>query len=85
MNIKLGNKAFWHSKNWVIVLGWSVDTRQSLLRGGEEADGINSNIGELLKEKAASGVKQDLVLDVFRICILEIDCSFQLCPKCFSY
>lgn len=41
----------------IYVVGWSVDTSKSLLRGEEDPDGSLSNIGSLLKTKANEGVR----------------------------
>jgi len=45
------------AEKFVYIAGWSVNTNISLLRGEEDPDGSISKIGELLKTKAAEGVR----------------------------
>jgi len=46
-----------NAKRLIYITGWSVYTGISLLRGEERVASEDSNIGELLKKKAAEGVR----------------------------
>ena len=45
-----------NAQKFIYITGWSVCTSISLLRGGEDPEGL-SNVGELLKRKADQGVR----------------------------
>ena len=53
---RAGSYAFIPSDH-LLHVGWSVDTSKSLLRGEEDPDETESNLGELLKRKAEEGNK----------------------------
>mgnify|MGYP005845635061 CR=1 FL=1 len=65
-------QTFCEAKHLIYAVGWSIDYRQSLLRGDEcknalikRSDGkgyYSSNIGELLKQKANEGVVVNLMV-----------------------
>lgn len=46
-----------NAEKLIYIVGWSVDTSKSLLRGEEDPDGSLSNIGQLLIRKAEEGVR----------------------------
>jgi len=45
------------AEKFVYVVGWSVDTSKSLLRGVDDPDCTNSKIGDVLRCKAEAGVR----------------------------
>jgi len=54
--------AICNAEKLIYIVGWSVDTSKSLLRGEDDPDESLSNLGELLKRRAEEGVRVLLMI-----------------------